>query len=311
MSGKEILVIDDDQRVLHYLQRSLETMGDGYNIVAVSNAKDAINYAQTSQPDLVISDLRLPDVNGLELLKLLRAMHSEARLVLMTAYGTEKIQEAAKVLGVYRFITKPFRTENLVSIARGALSTEENISLSVDGLIIIPEAALLEINGILSQLRAELRPDLAVMADMSGHVVTHIGTTMGLDLNSIVALIAGNFATASELDNIFERAQIGETVDIATDKPMYITYQEGVNYDCYSANVGNNLFFTVIFNRSDMKNKAGMVWLNMRRTFRELQKIINQYSTQSVKDVLKSDKETVTEEFDRLFKDKMRSRNES
>lgn len=306
MSNKEILVVDDDQRVLHYLQRSLETMGEGYNIIAVNSAKDVLNYVQTSKPDLVISDLRMPDVNGLELLKLIRAMHSDAKLVLMTAYGTEKVQEAAKALGVYRFITKPFRTENLVSIARSALNADDNIAVGADGILIIPEQCLLEINEVLLKLRVELRPDLAIMADMAGHVVTHVGTTMGLDVNSIVALVAGNFATAGELDSIFERAKVGETVDLETDKPIYYATQEGVNYDSYSANVGNNLFFTVIFNRRDAKNKAGMVWLNMRRTFRELQIIINKYSDQIPKRVLQSDQETVTKEFDQLFSNEMK-----
>lgn len=302
MSKKHILVVDDDKRVLHYLQQGLKALGDEYQIDAVNSAVEAISYVQSTKPHLVISDFRMGDMDGLELLRMIRAQHTDTQLVMMTAYGTDSLQRSAQEIGIYRFVTKPFRTENLVNIARSALSTSETITISHDGMLIIPEQCLVEISDVLARLRTELRPELTLMADTSGHVVTHVGTTMGIDLNSIVALVAGNFATANELDRIFDRASFANNgQETPQDKPMHLVYLEGRNYDCYCANVGLNLFFTVIFSRQDTKNKAGMVWLYMRRTFHELQNIVLEHTQNPPTNVLDGNQETISEEYERLF----------
>jgi len=305
MDKKHIVIIDDDARVLNYLKQGLGSLGDGYHLSVANSANDALSICEATAPDLVLSDLRMPDMDGLELIKLLKAMHPKVKLIMMTAYGTDEVQKKASELGVYRFMTKPFRIDNLLSIIHGALNEKNSIAVGSNGVLIIPDACLIACQEVLSRLRAELRPELALMGDMAGHVVTHVGTTMGLDLNSIVALVAGNFSTTSELDRIFDRARFADAADEDTDdKPMYITYQEGRNYDCYSANVSSTLFFTVIFNRQDAKNKAGMVWLHMRRTFRELQQIILEYITDDT-NILENTEETVTDDFNKMFAEEL------
>jgi len=303
--AKTILIVDDDVRVLRYLQQGLMNLGDDYTIVAVSTPEEALDYVQGNTPHLVISDLRMPNIDGLQLFQKIRERHPDIRLVLMTAFGTDEVQEAARKLGVYRFITKPFRNENLINIARNALSDSDKIAISADGVLIMPSESLNAINTILNSLRTDVRPDLALMADMSGHVITHVGTTMGIDLNSLVALVAGSFSTAGELDRIFEKVHPGELQVIPDDEPMYVTYQEGRNHDCYSANVGKDLFFTVVFKRQGA-NKVGMVWLYMRRTFRRLQEIIMTQSHDLPQELQENNAHSVITEFDSLFRDEMK-----
>lgn len=299
---KHILVVDDDARVLRYLQQGLAELGEGYAILAANSPEEALQLVQQQPIDLVISDLRMPNIDGLQLLQHIKQQNQNTRLVLMTAYGTDEVKETARKMGVYRFITKPFRNENLLNITRNALSDSGHIAISADGILIVPDDSLTAINKVLMRLRGEVRPELALMASMSGHVITHVGTTMGLDLNSLVALTAGSFASARELDRIFERVHPHETQDIPDNEPLYVTYQEGLHHDCYSANVGNDLFFTVVFKRQGA-NKVGMVWLYMRRTFRELKDIILTNQAQLPNDLtqLKNDEETVSQEFKTLF----------
>ncbi|NDJ62513.1 MAG: response regulator [Chloroflexi bacterium] len=302
--SKHILIIDDDVRVLRYLQQGLMGLGDGYAITAVNSPEEALTHIEGHKPDLVISDLRMPGIDGLQLLQQIHERYNDTRLVLMTAYGTDEVQEAARKLGIYRFITKPFRNENLINIARSALSDADNIAISTEGMLIIPDKSLTAINDVLHQLRTEVRPELALMADMSGHVITHVGTTMGIDLNSLVALVAGSFATAAELDRIFEKINPYEQQAIPDDEPMYVTYQEGRNHDCYSANVGRDLFFTVVFKRQGA-NKVGMVWLYMRRTFRNLQEIIMTQAAQVPPELISNNSTSVVSEFETMFKDEI------
>jgi CheY-like chemotaxis protein len=302
---KHILIVDDDVRVLRYLEQGLQNLGDGYIITAVNTAEDALARAEQHKPDLVISDLRMPTIDGLALLERIHARYSDTRMVLMSAYGNDDVQEAARKLGIYRFITKPFRTENLISIARSALSETEQISVSVDGMLIVPDASLRAINDVLTQLRTDVRPELALIADMSGHILTHVGTTMGIDLNSLVALAAGSFASAGELDRVFEKARPAEPEAILDDEPLYVTYQEGRHYDCYSANVGRDLFFTVVFKRQGA-NKIGMVWLYMRRTFRRLQAILAAQNVALPPELRGNVSETVLRDFDQLFESELK-----
>lgn len=297
---KRILVVDDDVRVLRYLQQGLVELGDGYEVLAANSPEEALQIVGQTMLDLVISDLRMPNMDGLQLLQRVKGQNEATRLVLMTAYGTDEVKETARKLGIYRFITKPFRNENLLNIARSALSDSQNIAISTDGILIVPDESLTRINDVLGRLRGEVRPELALMADMSGHVITHIGTTMGLDVNSLVALVAGSFASARELDRIFERVNPQAADPVPDNEPIYVTYQEGLHYDCYSANVGQDLFFTVVFKRQ-RANKVGMVWLYMRRTFKELKEIITTQRQDLPEDLKNVTEETVVSEFSALF----------
>lgn len=298
--SKRILVVDDDERVLHYLQQGLLALGDDYRIATANSPEAALKDIAEEPTDLVISDLRMPNMDGLQLLTKVKAINEKTRLVLMTAYGTDEVKEAANKLGIFRFITKPFRHENLLNVARSALSQDEEIAISSDGILIVPDKSLTAINKVLNELRGEVRPEVALMADMSGHVVTHVGTSMGTDLNSLVALVAGSFASARELDRIFAHAHAEDALELPDNEPIYITYQEGRYHDCYSANVGKDLFFTVVFKRQGT-NKVGMVWLYMRRTFKRLQEIIITQDNSLPADLIGA-QETVTAQFDEIFK---------
>lgn len=293
---KRVLIVDDDVRVLRYLRQGLLALGDEFEIIAAESPEEALEIVNNTKPELVISDLRMPRMDGLQLMQQIKQIHEPTRLVLMTAYGTNEAKETAQKLGIYRFITKPFRHENLVNIARSALSDNEQIAIGTDGILVFPDKSLTEINTVLDRLRTEIRPEMAIMADMSGHVITHVGTTMGMDLNALVALVAGSFASARELDRIVDVSQGGLTVDVPDDEPIYVTYQEGLHHDCYSANVGKDLFFTAVFKRRGA-NKVGMVWLYMRRTFRELQKVVMTNSSDLPDDLVNVDQETVTQYF--------------
>lgn len=297
---QRILVVDDDVRVLRYLQQGLLELGDGYEILAANSPEQALELVTESSLDLIISDLRMPNMDGLQLLHEVKARNPQTRLVLMTAYGTDEVKETAQKMGIYRFITKPFRNENLLNIARSALSDTGTIAISTEGILIVPDESLTQINNVLHKLRQEVRPELALMADMSGHVITHIGTTLGMDLNSLVALVAGSFASARELDRIVERVDPNAQQVLPDNEPIYVAYQEGMHHDCYSANVGNDLFFTVVFKRQGA-NKVGMVWLYMRRTFKELKEIITTQKQDLPTDLQQFEEFTVMSEFKELF----------
>ena len=108
MDGKpiRILVADDEKTLSFFLQKSLEE--DPQVSVETSNSGAEALAKLTRTPfDLVIVDLRMPDMDGLQLLRYARGLNSSTRAILMTAYGSDGAEAAAKEMGA-AYISKPF-----------------------------------------------------------------------------------------------------------------------------------------------------------------------------------------------------------
>jgi two-component system response regulator AtoC len=118
----EILVVDDDQSIATAFERFLRQ--EGHVCTVVSNAEDAIRVAGEREPDLVLMDIRMPGVSGLEALQQLRARHPHLYVVIMTAYGTSQTSIDAIRAGAFEYLTKPLDLDQLRSVIRHALSAK-------------------------------------------------------------------------------------------------------------------------------------------------------------------------------------------
>ena len=115
-----LLVVDDEQDLLLLLKRSLEPDLNCTVDTALSG-KEAIRIVQERPVDLVLADIKMPDMDGLELLKQVRQEYPWLTVVLMTAYGCIELAVQAIKAGAYDFITKPFDHDSLVLTLRKAL----------------------------------------------------------------------------------------------------------------------------------------------------------------------------------------------
>ena len=120
--GTKILVVDDDPDILVGLKNRLQWLG--YHVITATDGLPALDLIEREQPALVLLDLELPTLSGLELLKRL-PQHSHIPIVIiLTAFGSiERAVEAMK-LGAYDFITKPFDQEYLKILLKKALERE-------------------------------------------------------------------------------------------------------------------------------------------------------------------------------------------
>jgi len=110
-SQKTILVVDDSIVIRKMVEIALEN--ESYNVVSVATGKEAFSYLDSKDPNLVILDIMLPDVNGLDILKAIKAK-TTIPVVMLSAKDTPKETSQAKELGADDFIPKPFRDEELV-----------------------------------------------------------------------------------------------------------------------------------------------------------------------------------------------------
>ncbi len=120
-----ILIVDDEERVLFVLRNALMKLDNGFEVVTASTAEDGLRKARDVSLDLVITDLIMPDMDGIEFTEKIKDLRSEAAVVWMTAYGCRSFQSEAERLGVYRCVEKPLGIQEFREVARQAIATAE------------------------------------------------------------------------------------------------------------------------------------------------------------------------------------------
>ncbi len=112
---KKILIVEDEPDQAKALLARLSA--SGFQVLTVHNAKDGIRLAQEEKPDLILLDMLLPGMNGIEAAKQLRlspeTIHTP--IIAMTAIGTRDIEEICSRAGINDFIRKPYETEDLLN----------------------------------------------------------------------------------------------------------------------------------------------------------------------------------------------------
>jgi len=141
MSKEKILVVDDEQDLVKLIRYHLEK--EGYKVISAYNGEDALFLTRKERPDLIILDLMLPGIDGLEICKKLKADQELAHtaIIMLTAKGEEADITMGLKLGADDYITKPFSPKELVARVQavlrrmqGVLTTKDYIE--IDGLTI-------------------------------------------------------------------------------------------------------------------------------------------------------------------------------
>jgi len=122
----KILVIDDEEKMCWALERALSQ--EGYQVVTATRGLPGIELAKKTQPSLVILDLKMPDIGGIEVLKQLKEINASIPVIMITAHGSIDTAIEAMKIGATDYITKPFKLEEIkLQIAKALhLSTSEN-----------------------------------------------------------------------------------------------------------------------------------------------------------------------------------------
>ncbi len=121
-SSERILVVDDSEATLEVLERHLSAAG--YVVNAVRRAADALRMLEGEAVDLVVTDLRMPDVSGLELVRHIRANHRDVAVIMITGHASIESAVAAVKEGAEDYLTKPFTDEELLTAVRRALDKQ-------------------------------------------------------------------------------------------------------------------------------------------------------------------------------------------
>ncbi len=128
----DFLIVEDDLRMRELLRELLSR--EGYNVETVGKGADAFDLLQRKTFDIVITDLRMPDADGLSVLQKTKELYPDTLVIVITAYGTVDSAIEAMKLGAYDYIQKPFDPERLMLIIKKAVDyrrlARENLRLS-------------------------------------------------------------------------------------------------------------------------------------------------------------------------------------
>jgi len=118
MAGKKVLVVDDDVKTVELVRLYLDR--DGYQVLTAYDGVEALRLARESYPDLIVLDLMLPDIDGLEICRTLRHQ-SDVPIIMLTARTTDQDKLTGLDLGADDYVTKPFSPKELAARVRAVL----------------------------------------------------------------------------------------------------------------------------------------------------------------------------------------------
>jgi CheY-like chemotaxis protein len=118
-----VLVVEDEADIMLTLRLTLQIAG--YRVVGVSTGEEALAFFAASPPDVTILDIGLPGIDGLEVVRQLRAnpTHTDASLIVSSAHASGDVRRLTEALGCNAYLTKPYSTEELIRTVSSVLTT--------------------------------------------------------------------------------------------------------------------------------------------------------------------------------------------
>lgn len=174
---RRILVVDDEERMVRFIRLNLEH--DGFQVTEAFNGKQAIQKLRDVLPDLILLDVMMPDLDGFEVLEMVREI-SNVPIIMLTAKGEEDDRVKGLEKGADDYVTKPFSPRELVSRVKAVLRRTEGASGSMHGLIAIDDRLKIDfdrrevwLEGKVVKLRPTEYRLLFHLVQNAGWVVSH------------------------------------------------------------------------------------------------------------------------------------------
>lgn len=217
----KVLVIDDEPPIRKLLRMGLGSQG--YEVLEASNGKIALELL-AEDPDLVVLDLGLPDIDGLDLLRTMRARNERVPIVVLSSRGDESSKVQALDLGADDYVTKPFGMEELLARMRAAVRHQLQVQgerpifklgdLSVDLVRRIVKVRAEEVK--LSPKEYDL---LRILVQHAGKVLTH----------RFLLTELWDPLTDAQYLRVYVR-QLRQKIEADPEQPKYILTETGIGY---------------------------------------------------------------------------------
>lgn len=218
----KVLVIDDEFAIRKMLEISLKN--SGYDVLTAETGKSGISIAASHPPSAVILDIGLPDINGLEVLRQLRAWYSGPIIMLSVQNGESDII-AALDIGANDYLAKPYRTGELLARLRSSIrlnnSSTNTLAIDINSVHINIPDRLVKKDGKSIKLTTTEFDLLAIMVKNAGRVLTH---------QYLLKEVWGpSFIDQSQYLRVYV-AQLRRKLEENVNRPTLIVTESGVGY---------------------------------------------------------------------------------
>ncbi|MDW8327475.1 MAG: response regulator [Anaerolineales bacterium] len=245
MTAKRILLVDDQREVTRFLRSALETLNREDIIVEVPSGEEALLEIGRGGADLLVIDVRLPGISGLEVVRRLRRANSRAPVIVISGVADERLEAEAQNLGVLAFLHKPLKINTFLPLAQRVLEAPTGALEAPP-----PEQNEPAISERLSTLRRDLGADAVFLVDMQATIAVRAGDITDIDLDPLMAEVVTAMAASLNASRM-----VGGLI------PTNIHFFDGDEYDVYAVNVGQYYSIVIVF---DGERGAGQMGPVMR-----------------------------------------------
>lgn len=266
MSGSiRILVVDDDFATLDFLRSILELSEEKFEVLGVPSAEEGLLALKRTTFHLLVADIRLPGINGIQLAHKAREIHPGIPVIMITGYDLEDIEEDLSLLWVTATFTKPLDAEDfLEAVFRGLDQRPESWPEEADETPLLKGPLVpLQVGKRLDALCSDTGAKQVVLATVTGQMLYNTGGKWTEEDQGLIT------ATAFSMDGSFHLSD-----RLGSSEPQAIQYLTGEEVDLYCSNVDRNHFLAILFDARVRRGRIGTVWVFTQRAIKEIRKML-------------------------------------
>ena len=223
--NKKILVVDDEERMARFIRLNLEH--DGFQVIEAFKGMQAVGLLRDKMPDAVILDVMLPDIDGFEVLQLIREV-STVPVIMLTAKGEEEDRVKGLELGADDYVTKPFSPRELVSRVRAVLRRVEQAKNTGEGTIEVDDHLKIDFGRREIRLDGELVKLRPTEYRLLYHLVMNAGWVLTYD--QILSKVWGyEYRDEPHYVRLYVN-YLRQKLEKDPTNPIYILTERGVGY---------------------------------------------------------------------------------
>lgn len=321
-----VLVVDDEANVADALWQLLRI--HHYEVRQCTTAEAALELLGQEHFDVVISDLHMPGMGGVEFLEQVALFSPTTRRILITAYDSTLLRE--RIVGlVHAYLPKPFTLRSFIQVVQHQVSELRQEALreadkgqshhllhKIGARLMdralrqveleqrptpqkraeVSEAAqetYRRLEGFLQELQTELQADILFVADALGQVVAEVGYAQNYEQADLVPMVSAAFASIAELGNM---------VDGDRDAGS-IWHREGQRFDLFMVTISRDFYLAVMLGKRNTMVKPGVAWMALKRAAGTIraQVALEQLADLGERDVERALASAIVNDLDSLF----------